>query len=328
MTSFTIELTHDEIDIMIFLANQLKISPSEEPELFCQKAKELSLRMPERIQTVLSDFNRNSLETGYLLIRLPFANYTDVPMTPSSNNEKVGEATILARIQSIFISFTFEMVSYEAEGYGRLFQDIIPILSMSKNQTSLGSSIELEIHTEQAFSKLKPDILSLACLRGDETALTYILPVKTILDNITPENYELLKQPLWKTGVDMSFKLHGNDFIDGDIRGPLSIIEGLDEDPNLIFDQDLMHGINEDSEKMVKKIVDVYYEHRLSHNLKEGEILFIDNKRALHGRSPFYPNYDGYDRFLIRCFAKNIQNYENSSYARVDGKRMVKSIYS
>ena len=34
---------------------------------------------------------------------------------------------------------------------------------MENNQTSVGSTIELEVHTEQAFSRLKPDLLSLGC---------------------------------------------------------------------------------------------------------------------------------------------------------------------
>ena len=33
-----------------------------------------------------------------------------------------------------------------------------------------GSGVELELHTEQAFSKLRPDVLSLACLRGNPKA--------------------------------------------------------------------------------------------------------------------------------------------------------------
>ena len=127
---------------------------------------------------------------------------------------------------------------------------------MSTEQSSVSSSNELEIHTEQAFSKLKPDILSLACLRGDEDALTYILPVNKIIDNLQ-ENDELkmLYEPLWKTGVDLSFKLNGYEFIDGDIRGPLSILNVKDSETFLIFDQDLMQGITQDSQEMIQKII-------------------------------------------------------------------------
>ena len=249
-----------------------------------------------------------------------------IPKTPNTNNNKIGETTILARIQSILINTIGEMISYEAEGYGRLFQDVVPVKKMEKEQTSVGSNTELEIHTEQAFSKLRPDILSLACIQGDPLAETYILPVNYILEHMDIEERKLLRLPLWKTEVDLSFKLNSNEFIEGDVRGPFSIISGDENDPKLVFDQDLMFGTTEKSNKLIKKIIGIYYNNRIQHNLQSGEIILIDNMRAVHGRSPFYPKYDGNDRFLIRCFA--VYDYEYSSYARDNNSRMVSAIYS
>ena len=320
-----IEITQDENPQILSLATKLTISPSEEPELFCSQSKELSKQLPQRIIDILLSFAKNGSDTGFLLIKnLEISE--NVPKTPSSNGHKVGEQTILARIQSLFINVICEMIAYDAEGYGRLFQDVVPVEAMSKNQTSIGSSVELEIHTEQAFSKLRPDILSLACLRGDLDAYTHILPVQFILNNLNHDEKKLLREPLWKTGVDLSFKLDGHEFIEGDMRGPLSIISDQDEDPLLVFDQDLMRGITEESDKMVKKITDIYYKYRLRHNLKPGEIILVDNNRAVHGRSPFFPKYDGYDRFLIRCFGTF--DYSKSEYARPNNSRTVGAIYS
>lgn len=320
-----IEITQDEKIQIITLANKLSVCPSTEPELFCSQSKELSKQLPQRIIDILLSFAKNGSETGFLLIKnLEISE--NIPNTPSSNGHKVGEQTILARIQSLFINVICEMIAYEAEGYGRLFQDVVPVEAVSKNQTSIGSSVELEIHTEQAFSKLRPDILSLACLRGDLDAYTHILPVQFILNNLHDDEKKLLREPLWKTGVDLSFKLDGHEFIEGDMRGPLSIISGQEEDPSLVFDQDLMRGITQESDKMVKKITDIYYKYRLRHNLKPGEIILVDNNRAVHGRSPFFPKYDGYDRFLIRCFGTF--DYSKSEYARPNNSRTVGAIYS
>jgi L-asparagine oxygenase len=137
-----------------------------------------------------------------------------------------------------------------------------------------------------------------------------------------------LYEPLWKTGVDLSFKLNGYDFIDGDSRGPLAILNGHPDvlDPFLIFDQDLMEGITEEAQQMIPKIVEIYYKHRIAHKLQPGEIIFIDNNRAVHGRSPFFPKYDGFDRFLVRCFVT--YDLEKSNYARSNGGRMITAIYS
>jgi len=332
MSYHIIELTGEENNILINLAFKINANPSENPELFCTQSKECSNYIPERIKDSLLEFSKKGTEVGFLLIKNVLFQGLDselqlpIPKTPDNNFSRIGEKTLLARIQSIFIHVIGEMIAYEAECYGRLFQDVVPVKRMEREQTSVGSNTELEIHTEQAFSKLRPDILSLACIRGDPKALTYILPVKYILEDLDENEREIIKLPLWKTGVDLSFKLNHNEFIEGDVRGPFPIISGNSNDPRLLFDQDLMFGTNEKSCQLIKKIIDIYYKHRIQHNLQTGEIILIDNTRAVHGRSPFYPKYDGNDRFLIRCFG--VYDYDFSKYARQDGCRMVSAIYS
>jgi L-asparagine oxygenase len=322
--SWKIEISKEELEILFkSISETITVRPSEDPEIFCSQLKQIPI--PESIKECLTDFARNGSNSGFLL----FQNILepDIPRTPPGNHYHVGETTNLSKIQGIMMSKMCEMIAYEAEGYGKLYQDILPIYSMASVQTSVGSNTELEIHTEQAFSQLRPDMISLACLRGDINALTYILPVNRILENITNKEMELLYQPLWKMGVDVSFKLHGKEFIEGDIRGPFAILNGSRDDPQLIFDQDLMFGMTEESHKLIAKIVSIYYQHRITHNLKPGEIIFIDNRRAVHGMSSFSPKYDGYDRFLIRCFGT--LDYEKSSEARSpEYPRMIQAMYS
>jgi L-asparagine oxygenase len=317
-----IELYEEEINILLNLTEHITENPSENPEEFCNQIKEYSENVPRRIKNILREFAKNGSETGFLLIRrLPIGL---LPDTPPGNSYKIGEKTQLAKVQAILISVMSEIVAYEAESYGRLFQDVVPIQSMANVQTSLGSNAILECHTEQAFSYLRPDILSLACLRGDPNAFTYILPVKYILENLSLEERNLLRQRLWNTGVDLSFKLNNHEFIHGDIRGPMAIIQGSEEDPYLVFDQDLMTGICPKSHEILGKIVELYEKHRIEHNLTPGEIIFVDNNRAVHGRSPFFPKFNGKDRFLIRCFAT--YDYEKCKYAT--DKRKILAIHS
>jgi L-asparagine oxygenase len=283
--------------------------------------------LPISIKHKFENFIEKGSENGFLLVKGIFLeDQATIPKTPKTNKEKIGEQTLFARVQAIFLQFIGEMIAYEAEGYGRLFQDVVPMKTMAYKQTSVGSEKELEIHTEQAFSKLRPDILSLACLRGDSAAYTYVLPVHYLLEKLTETEIQLLRQPLWFTGVDLSFQLNGQPFLEGELRGPLSILSGCKEDTKFVFDQDLFKGITEESREMIQKIISIYYQYRNEHNLAKGEIIFIDNRRAVHGRSSFVPRYDGYDRFLIRSFA--VFDYESSCYARPNNGRMVSAKYS
>lgn len=324
-----LELNNDELDSLINFASIIDIgqlesifSPSEATEIFCDRSKNLAKSLPVRIISKLMHFKKHGSDTGFLLIKTIPIDQNTLPETPPGNNYRIGETTTLAKIQSMLLHVFSEIIAYEAECYGRIFQDVVPIQSMASVQTSLGSNTELEIHTEQAFSKLRPDILSLACLKGDSSAYTYVLPVQRIIDNMSREELELLHKPLWETGVDISFKLNGHEFIEGDLRGPMPILNN----GQLIFDQDLMSGITEDAEQLIHKIVDIYYKHRIEHNLRPGEIILIDNNHAVHGRSPFFPKFDGNDRFLIRCFSTF--NYEKSKYARINSSRIISAIHS
>jgi len=321
-----LHLSPEEVKLLINLASNITAHPSNGAELFCEQSAKMALSLPFRIKNTLTKFANEGSSTGMLLITgIPMDN-KQLPLTPKGNSEHVGELTLLARIQAIFNHIYGQMIGYEAEGEGRLFQDLVPKEELKTSQTSLGSNVELEIHTEQAFSKLRPDIVSLACLRGDLSAKTYILPVHYILECLTPSQQEFLRQPNWTTEVDMSFKMNGHEFLDGDKRGPIPIITGSFEDPNLVFDQDLMKGNSDEAKEMINKIVEIYYKHRLEHILAPGEIVLIDNHRAVHGRSPFKPKFDGKDRFIIRSFA--VLDYEKSAYARQDGGRIVASKFS
>ena len=72
--------------------------------------------------------------------------------------------------------------------------------------------------------------------------------------------------------------------------------------------------------------INIYYNHRINYNLQPGDIMLVDNNRAIHGRSPFFPKYDGNDRFIVRSFGTF--DYKKSSYARPKGERYVAAIYS
>lgn len=327
ITNSILSLNHNEFDILMKIANKVNSDPTNEIETFCKQCKNMTFLLPPIIKNKIKLFFINQHKTGFLLIKKNpiFHDNNSIPMTPINNTSQIGEKTILARIQAIMMNIIAEMVSYEAEGYGRLFQDVVPVKKMNDLQTSLSSQVELEIHTEQAFSTVKPDILSLGCIRGDKNAFTYILSVNNLLSNVTREEEKLLRKPLWYIGVDISFQIN-NDKVNTKLRGPIPILYGPENDPRMVYDQDLMIGVNEEANLLKTKIMDIYYKYRLKINLEAGDILFIDNNRVVHGRSSFQPKYNGFDRFLIRCFGS--YHFPSTEYAREKNGRMILSKYS
>ncbi|MGH7192320.1 MAG: TauD/TfdA family dioxygenase, partial [Candidatus Saccharimonadales bacterium] len=39
--------------------------------------------------------------------------------------------------------------------------------------------------------------------------------------------------------------------------------------------------------------------------LQPGDVLFLDNRKCLHGRESFDPRFDGFDRWLVRVYVKS-----------------------
>jgi L-asparagine oxygenase len=55
--------------------------------------------------------------------------------------------------------------------------------------------------------------------------------------------------------------------------------------------------------------------------LEPGDLLVIDNNRAVHGRTRFTPRYDGLDRWLLRSFIT--KDLRRSESARPGDSRIV-----
>lgn len=315
-------LSEEEKKEFIELTKPLyNISPSKEMNLYLSLAKYASEKIPTRIKKLLDEFKKKTSKSDILLFKnIP---YDENIVTPENNQSHIGENTILSKIQAIINEYIGEMVGYESEGYGRLFQDMVPNKNLSVTQTSLGSKVELELHTEQAFSELRPDFLSLACLKGDFFAKTYYFHINQIVKQMTNEEMNYLKQNKWMIGIDESFVMNG---CSNELRGPLSIITENNNYYQLVFDQDLMIGITEQATQLLTKIIDLYYLYRKEVILNPGEILILNNKKLVHGRSSFSPKFDGNDRFIVRSFIMNHINRINNK--TIDNKRIISAKYS
>ncbi len=111
----------------------------------------------------------------------------------------------------------------------------------------------------------------------------------------------VLRTPSFVTGIDYSFG--SENAVCG--NGPrLSILSGGNDDPLMVFDPDLMVGVGEESGRAIKALKGELDRNRKGVVLKVGDLLIIDNLKAVHGRTPFVARYDGGDRWLQRLVVK------------------------
>lgn len=293
-----IRVRQSTMQAMRRLASDASADPRQDYDWFCRQAARASRAIPAPLADQLQAFADEGSGVGFLVVQ--GLDVGEIPATPLDNRGGLGASTLLARQMAIIAHSIGDMIAYQAEGHGHLIQDTVPNPDLAFTQQSQGSRAELEAHTEQCFSCLRPDYIVLGCLRGDAAALTYVLDARTLVQHLSQDEHDMLRRPLWTTRVDPSFTEHVPD--PDELRGPFPILSGPEHDPAILIDQDLMWGISQEAQDLLQKVIALYIEHRRAHCLQPGEVLLLDNARAMHGRSVFEPRFDGTDRFIVRGF--------------------------
>lgn len=219
-----------------------------------------------------------------------------VPLTPSALDEAADlcpEIThrLLATIAPLGFAF-----GYPREQDGRLVQDLFPIEATSHRQVSTSSLVDLGMHTETAFHPYKPDHVVLLCLRGDPTAETTHAAIDDIVAALDPWALTVLRERRFVTTVDESFRTHG----EADTEFVVTPITGDGDAMRLIYDEALMRGTDPEAERALAALAAAVRTSTRGTVLRTGDLLIIDNHRAVHGRSRFSPRFDGTDRWLRR----------------------------
>lgn len=267
------------------LGSRLRAGTGRAVEAFLERAALASDALPREIRIALHRFRLHGNRDGYLLLRgLPFA--------PGRGAEGY-MALIGCRLG--------DFAGYLQEKNGALFHDVVPEKSQEREQSAAGSRVPLELHTERCFHPHLPGHVLLACLREDRNgeALTEIASVRRILPLLPARHVPVLFEPVFRTGVDYSF---------GNVRtrkgnGPvMAILYGDRADPCFRYDLDLMVGLGAPARAALDAVRDAALRARDSIALKAGDLLVVDNRRAVHGRSAFCPRYDGRDRWLKRAY--------------------------
>ncbi|OKP02101.1 TauD/TfdA family dioxygenase [Xenorhabdus eapokensis] len=254
-------------------------------------------------------YNFKNYGNDYGVFLLKGLNFDGIlPPTPSHALHYPDKGNFYGELWLAMISeFLGCAVGYSQEKNGNIFQNLVPSIKKEFLLSSESSKKELDFHTEIAFHPLMCDYVLLYCLRQDheKNAKTFTSSAKMMLRDLSLEEVKILSEPLFITGIDYSYGspngVKGN--------GPLtSILYGNPNDPYMIYDLDLMKGLNTEAELILDKLKKIANKYKYWVALEAGDLLIIDNNRCVHGRSEFIPRYDGYDRWLLRtCVLTNIK---------------------
>ena len=265
-------------------------------ESFVRAAGHAARSLPPVVHDALVDFADNAPQSGALLLRgMPVGDLPPTPATPTTPADKdsVSEFTLLTVARRLG-----QPVGYEPEHGGDLVQNIVPTRAAADRQVSTSSKVQLMFHTEAAFHPYRPRYLLLLCLRGDTQARTTLASIFEVLLQLPSDVVDVLFQPRFRTATDESY-LHGRASVLGE---PMAVLTGDRHRPSMVFDADLMIGIDEAANEAIRLMGEATAACHTSVALEAGDLLIVDNAVAVHGRSPFTARFDGFDRWLQRTF--------------------------
>lgn len=234
-----------------------------------------------------------------------------------------------------------DVFGWASQQGGRLLHEVIPIPSHEERQINSGSRSTLLWHTEDAFHPYRADYVGLMCLRNPGGTETTYAAMEDV--HIPDDVRAVLAQPRFVLHPDESHRRENGDPLLGEdpaaadvmcrsyarieqlLEHPekSSILFGDDASPYLRLDSDAVDWCLDDAEAMralgifAAAVDDVL----TGYSLRPGELLFVDNFRAVHGRKSFPAGYDGRDRWLKRL---NIsRDLRRSRDARVSARSRI-----
>jgi L-asparagine oxygenase len=188
-------------------------------------------------------------------------------------------------------------VGYAQEHGGRTVQNIYPLADSVGEQISTSSGVTLAFHTETAFHPHRSRFLLLLCRRGDPGAATTLCSWDAITPHLDEGVRATLGEPRFRIGVDRSFGSTGWT------TGPMPVVRtAADGTPEFTYDGELTEGLDAGARAALVEVAAVIAAVHAEVVLETGDLLMVDNRRAVHGRSTFRARFDGTDRWLQRTF--------------------------
>ena len=127
--------------------------------------------------------------------------------------------------------------------------------------------------------------------------MTTLCSINQVWPHLSRATQRILFEPRFRTAIDQSF-LNGR----ANQLGPPMAVLTTPHDPVMVFDEDLMVGTDPAADQALHELGRAVAQCHSEINLTSGDLLIIDNARAVHGRSAYQPRFDGNDRWLQRTF--------------------------
>ena len=311
-------LSNDEAaNLDTMLAEISSAFESVEDPVFLAECGVIAQEIPRRVRAFLHDFRRYEPAAGCCGIAGFPVNQEKVGLTPVDAGRPERSPALEEEILLVLLgSLLGEVMGWSTQQDGRIVNDIFPIRGCEDEQLGCGSETMLAWHTEDAFHEYRGDYLGLMCLRNPTHVGTTLGTLEGIavppsyLESLFAERFLIRPDKSHLDEVAADFRQHGAASADAHLRmvaqnrhpRAVAVLFGDRRAPYLRIDPAFMETAPGDHEarQALDFLVAAIDANLRDFDLRPGSFLFIDNYKAVHGRRPFQPCYDGSDRWLKR----------------------------
>lgn len=310
-----VEMTPEESkEAAALVASLCERFPAPDSQEFLETAPLLGGELPLGVAEAIRAFRYGDKSDAIVISGLP----VEAGPTPPHWKHEDARAQHSADYWLVLLmSQLGDAVSWSSLQDGKLVNNILPIAKQESLQTGHSSDVVLDLHIEDAFSDFRCDHLGLLALRNHDMVPTTAVGISSI--DVTGPEYAPLFEPRYLIHPDdehlRNLKAAGVDA--GELCAtPTAVLFGSPEAPDVRLDPPYMEALPGDD--VAAAALELLIS-ELSANVEDvalapGEVLIVDNHRALHGRKPFKARYDGTDRWMRRL--TTVKDLRKSRVAR------------
>ncbi|GAA2275293.1 MULTISPECIES: clavaminate synthase family protein [Kitasatospora] len=257
--------------------------------------------LPLPLRRAVRRFRRHSGPHGTMVIGGLPVDQAALPATPAVLGSVQRHATVPAALLTMVACGLGEPLAYLAEKSGALVQDVVPVPGQETFHGNAGS-VPLSFHTENGFHPHPPDYVIFLCLRADHDRIAGMRTagIRQALPLLTPASRQALFTPEFLTTPPPSF---GPDAATNEPDAkPRPVLSGAAEDPDIRMAQLVTTPLTPRATAALTEFGRACEASARTLRLTPGDLVIIDNRVTVHGRTAFHPRYDGADRWLQRTY--------------------------
>ncbi|MCO7238572.1 TauD/TfdA family dioxygenase [Aeromicrobium sp. CnD17-E] len=250
-------------------------------------------RLPARLVAEVAQVRERRLPHACVVSGAPLLAERLEPTPQHWREAQTAGSVVHACVLLLVADLLGESFGWASQQDGRVVTDVVPSPGQEDSLVSSSSRAELAWHTEDAYFEQRADFVGLFCLRaatGGATTVSFLDPAQLSADVV-----EVLQQPRFLLRPDDAHDVHPDDLARTWLVDP-------SDARRIRVDRDFTDAVADDPEaaRALDDLVEVLDANLQDLPLAPGDIAFVDNAVAVHGRRSFTPRFDGTDRWLKR----------------------------